>query len=701
LGLDVHETAEGPVVEGLRCEADFLKILASGTPQMLSAQWRCNLQQLSEQLGQFVDLGAVQCSGEGWGNLNWKHPPQQPFDADGEVRLHNFRLALADGPAWREDDLLALLSAKGQAEHAALTRIDSATAKITAGTEQLDVRLAGPVEKPRDGGPWPVHVTAEGQLQDWPGRLAAWLPMKDCHLTGAYHLKGEAVLAGDQVELRQATLAVEPLIVAAPGCNINEPRFEAALSGSWDRGKRSLQIEPASLACATLGVQASHVTYSAPAGGSLDATGTLTYQADAARIRQWFADPARRPSWQLAGQLRGTAELHQAAGLLHGELRSEVSNLAVVDASGQQFQEPHVQLLARADYQPKGRIVELGQFELTSGTLTTNTTGRIGPASGVNNADLKGQINYDLERLSGLLRPWLGGVRLVGRGSSPISYRGPFTLAAGSATAGLNWDSANLCGLQLGRGELKATMGDGALRIEPLKLVAGQGRLLLAPAVRLAPQPIELSLPKGPLAERLQVNPELCAVLLKYIAPVLADVTTAQGEFSIDLAGCRLPLGDLQHGEAAGRFTMHAMEISPGPLVRHLAVFLGREAPAKLPRESTVLFRMVGGRVYHQGLELVFPEFSIRTYGSVGLDQTLNLIAEMPVPPKWLAGRPLLAQSMQDQTIRVPITGTLSQPQLDQKAMADLSRQFLQKAAGNMFQGELNKQLDRLLGPKK
>ena len=114
-----------------------------------------------------------------------------------------------------------------------------------------------------------------------------------------------------------------------------------------------------------------------------------------------------------------------------------------------------------------------------------------------------------------------------------------------------------------------------------------------------------------------------------------------------------------------------------------------------------MLFRMVGGRVYHQGLELIFPEFTVRTHGSVGLDQTMNLMAEMPVPPKWLANTPRLAESFRNQTISVPIAGTLSQPRLDQKAMADLSRQFLQKAAGNMLEGGLNKQFERLFGPKK
>jgi hypothetical protein len=702
LVVDAHETAGGPVVDSVQCESEFLKIHANGTPEALAAQWSFNLKQMSDQLGQFADLGAVQWSGEGWGNLNWKHAPRQPFDADAEIRLHNFQIAVPNQPPWHEDDLLALFSAKGQTDHATLARLDSASVKVKAGTEELDVRLVEPVQNLRAGDAWPIHVGAQGQLQDWPGRLAAWLPMKDCRLTGAYTLKADGTLSGDHVELRQATLTADPLIVASPRWNINEPRLEAAMAGSWNQSQRRLQIESASLACATMELQANHLILALPDNQPGELRGTLKYSGDAARIRRWFADPGKQPLWQFAAQFHGTAELHPVAGMLHGETTAEVSNLAVVDASGQQFQEPRIQLLARGNYQPQAHIMQLEQLELTSSMLTTNASGRIGPVSGVNNADVKGQINYDLERLAGLMRPWLGpGVHVTGRGSSPVWYRGPFTLGGGSAAAALKWDSADAFGLQLGRGALKAAMAEGAVRIEPLDLTVGQGRMHLAPAVRLVPDPIEITLPKGPLAERIQVTPELCAVLLKYIAPVLADVTASQGQFSVDLAGCRIPLGDLAKAEVAGRFTIHSMEVGPGPLVRQFAVFLGRETPAKLRPESTVLFRMVNGRVYHQGLELIFPEFSVRTHGSVGLDQTMNLMAEMPVPPKWLANAPMLAESFRNQTISVPIAGTLSQPRLDQRVMADLSRQFLQKAAGNMIQGGLNKQFERLFGPKK
>jgi translocation and assembly module TamB len=185
---------------------------------------------------------------------------------------------------------------------------------------------------------------------------------------------------------------------------------------------------------------------------------------------------------------------------------------------------------------------------------------------------------------------------------------------------------------------------------------------------------------------------------LKYIAPILADVSTAQGAFSIELDGCRVPLDDPAKGELAGRLTIHSVQVGPGPLVRELGILSSRATSATLRRESVVQFRMVDGRVHHQGLELVFPDLTIRTYGSVGLDQTMAVMAEMPIPPKWL-GNNVLGSALREQTIRLPISGTLSSPKIDQREMQRLQAQFIENAARNVLEDELNRQLNRLFNP--
>ncbi len=245
-------------------------------------------------------------------------------------------------------------------------------------------------------------------------------------------------------------------------------------------------------------------------------------------------------------------------------------------------------------------------------------------------------------------------------------------------------------------------MADGVLQTEPLDVSVSQGSIHLRTRLRLT-DPLELTLPAGPLARKIQIDTAMCGAALKFIAPVMANATSAKGAFSIDLDGCSIPLSaPVAKGEMAGRLTIHSVELGPGPMTNELAVFLARQAPAQLRQESVVQFRMTDGKIYHQGLELIFPDFTLRSKGYVGLeDQSVKIMVELPVPPKWLANNPLATQSMRNQVLNVPIAGTLSQPKLDQAVMQNLTRQFVQKAAGSLIESELGQQVNRLFGSPK
>ena len=52
------------------------------------------------------------------------------------------------------------------------------------------------------------------------------------------------------------------------------------------------------------------------------------------------------------------------------------------------------------------------------------------------------------------------------------------------------------------------------------------------------------------------------------------------------------------------------------------------------------------------------------------------------------------------QSLTIPISGTLRQPQMDQSAIAGLSQQLLQGAAQQAIGGELNKALDKFFKPR-
>jgi len=223
--------------------------------------------------------------------------------------------------------VLLYAAAKGRTNFDASTRIDTATLTVKSGTDQIDAKILEPVKDMQGGGVWRVWGRVVGQLQNWPARLAAWLPMSNCQLAGGYIVEGDGVASKDGAELRQVGFAAEPLIVKSPWLNVNESRIEGTVAGSWNQQQRRLQIPSASMSCATAAVAAKNVVMAMPATGPLELTGALEYQGNAGRIGQWFANPKTPAAWQLAGQLKGSAVLQQKSrrGAWHNHHRTDQS----------------------------------------------------------------------------------------------------------------------------------------------------------------------------------------------------------------------------------------------------------------------------------------------------------------------------------------------------------------------------------------
>jgi len=698
--LAARQSPQGPIVESLRCDSDFLRLHAAGTPADLSASASFDLNRLADQLGGFVDLGGIRLAGDGWAQLNWQRSDAKDFRGDGELQVASFELASADRPSWREERLIVTLSATGRTDFSTDTQVDTATLNIDAGSERIEARLVQPVLDFRDGGVWPVEVRSTGELAQLAPRLAPWVPLDGWRLAGSYELVAQATGSTTAIRARQARLVVAELDVEGPGFHVREPKAELVISGAWDNERRKLELPSASLTSSGVSAQVTGVVCTFVPEGLPELTGTIAYQGSLNRLHQWTQDAAKPAPWHLLGQFSGKAELRHSAATTTATFEATINDLVATHQSGRQFHEPQMRLAGLGSYDSQSRSIRIEQAQLGCGTLALQTAGRVALGDAQTDVQLVGQIDYDMQKLSQLLSSYVGaGVSFVGRGSSPVSYRGPLALDAAQANAGLGWTRAEVYGFQVGPGELAARLSGGVLQIQPLDLAVSEGQMRLAAQVRLAPEPKELYVASGRVADRVRINPHMCASALMYIAPVLAGVATAEGRFSIELDGCRIPLADPAQGELAGRMIIHSARIGPGPLVRELAVLLGRESPAELSRESTISFRMVDGRVYHRDLEMVFPDLVIRTYGSVGLDQSLDITAEMPIPPKWRGSNKLVNSALRDQLIRVPVGGTLTKPRLDRKTLETLSQQFLDNAVRNVVEEGLNRGLERLFAP--
>jgi translocation and assembly module TamB len=219
-----------------------------------------------------------------------------------------------------------------------------------------------------------------------------------------------------------------------------------------------------------------------------------------------------------------------------------------------------------------------------------------------------------------------------------------------------------------------------------------------------------LVLPAEKVIDRVQISPELCNSWLKFVAPLLADATQIDGQFSLDLAGGSLPLAKLTSGELGGALGVHHAKVRPGAtalqilgVIEQIKSVIERKPVGNAPRdriwmqmpEQAISFRMTGGRVHHQNATFTIGDGTVMSSGSVGLDETIDLVLQIPIQDDWLKDEKLLS-GLKGKSLKVPVRGTLGRPQVDSRVLTELATQI----GGTALEGVIENQLDDLFKGK-
>ena len=714
IDAEVRQLPQGFEVDRLVCESSFLRVEGQGSPNQFQVVSSFDLRRLEEEASRFLDLGGLRLAGNGSAVVELVRQPDERFAATAQAQLNAFELSRPGTLPWQEQQLTVTASAEGRTQGTAIADVSRAGLTLISGGDQLTLDLVQPVASPGWNSTFPVEVAAQGRMATWLPRLAPWVALPaGLNLEGIVQLGASGRAGLREVELTQAAVDVQQFRCWGQGLYLDEPRVRLGARGRWTAEPLRIEVPEAALEATAGSARLSQGVVAWRADGALEARGRVVADGDLARVAAWLQDPAVPPKLRLAGRVQAQADLDQSGDTIGARADATLTNLYFAAAGGQAWQEPQVRLQADGRYAPRDDRAELSRFDLSSQVLTLRAAGSLARLGTTRDVDLRGKIDYDLARLQPLVQAYLGpSVQVIGRESRDFRLTGPLmapvrgpaglahvpSLAQLTGDGSLGWQGLYAYGLQAGPGALQAQLARGVLRTSPIEFAVNEGRFRLVPQLRLDPLPRELTLEPGTVLDRVRITPAMCNEALMYAAPILAGVTTAEGRVSVGVQSSRIPLDQPARMDTAGQLVIHEVEVGPGPLVQALAVVLNRVEPARLKRESVVPFRVVEGRVYHEGLELAFPDLVVRTYGSVGFDQTLALMAEMPIPPKWL-GNNTVGQALQGQTIRLPIGGTLAAPRIDERALQMAMGQVVQGTADTLIRGELNRQLDRLLGP--
>lgn len=288
-----------------------------------------------------------------------------------------------------------------------------------------------------------------------------------------------------------------------------------------------------------------------------------------------------------------------------------------------------------------------------------------------------------------------------------------------SAATRISWQNIGYETFDLGAGTMDVGMKNNIVSLTPtpLNLLGGRVDLTSAFDITDTNDPIVM-VPAGVKIERAGINTELSRRWLLYVSPLFAEATAIEGTFTLELPQIKAKVSQLAMQRSEFALTFHQARLGPGPLMQQVAGMIsqmqstiGREPGRGLGGivggvlqpdvqwigipEQRVTLVVDQGQVSHRDLAYQVGDVRLVSTGSIGaIDKRLDLNFAMGIPDKWVQNRPLLA-GMAGQSVNIAVGGTLSQPQVDLRNMADFGKQIGAGAIGGLIDNLIERRRNR------
>jgi len=690
-----------------------------------------NPQRLGQQRRQPLKLGMDRVAGTMRAQGRIQRVSETEISLDSTIQLDGFEWNATPEKVWQEPRLVLGLTASGRTGSAgSLEQIDAAELKLTSGSDTLVTTLQKPVDWRTPQSDWSFTSTLKGELATWQNRLRPFTGPLGWQLAGAAQVNADVETTGSQVVIRQLAGTVTTLDARHADWWIKEPQLKFETAGQWSREALTYSSPQTTLAASSATCRLKDLVIDVtPAGGLERISGDAAYRADLDKVSRWKNQALARPSTHLMGMLEGRSHIVNQSGSVTASLDAQVANFVFARLETlptqqlhwvAQWREPDLRIVGNGVYESGTDSFRLQDATLTADGLSLAARGSLLELTGAQTIDLQGELGYDWDvihqRLGDSIRK---SIRLRGKQTRPLALKGSLaTLTQGSraagpvnlsGNAGIGWDSALVEGLPLGPAEISAQLQRGVCQFAPIRTTVGTGRVQLTPQIRLDLDPMLVVLPAEKVVDQVHLTPEICNAWMKYVAPLLADATQNEGKFSLDVQGGALPLKDPSSGQLTGVLGVHHVKVRPGggalqvtALLEQVKAILLRK-PGAVPAEhvwmqmpeQSVTFRLAGRRIVHDAATFAIGEATVISSGSVGLDETVDLVLQVPIQDDWIRDQKLLA-GLKGKSLRIPVRGTLSRPQIDSRVLTELASQI----GGTALEGVIENKLDDLFKKK-
>lgn len=748
------------VLDFFECNSDFFNCEGSGDLVRGQIEGSADLGQLQQELGQFIDLESLALAGTLTWKSEWQPVDPTTFEpipensltvstapatsdlrVDLELHLVDASIQVGESAPFTEPHVQMLSAVILNRNEGALT-VTAGTAEVRSDSDVLAAQLLEP--SPVD---WktsvPVQISIDGQAKTLIRHMNPYVPEWVADTRGTVSFRGTGHLSQTRLSLQDATYALEQFNLSSGGFEISEPRLEGTLQVDADLATSTLTVSQTSIQGSTISASLDRLKQT---WGEQGVTTTLevVFRTDAYRVGEWF--PAmRNQNVRPFGEFMGNVTLQVGSTGMSIDLNGQANQFAMgqrvvnPEDGTEQWQglwaEPQITYTAKLRHDLEHDRFDLESVAITSPAIAIEGSGHVARPWDECDIDIQGNLRSDLgllsERLAGFTQDM---VHLEGQSSELFTIQGklgsedgvtaslngqpvqarPAGLVPASlfAEAGFGFDRANIMGLDTQSGRIQTSLQQQVLRFEPISIQIGLGKFAATPAIRLDGSAPVLELRNEQILQNVTLTPEVTRSWIRYAAPIVAGTTETQGTFSAYIERASIPLTNVFSGTAAGSLQVQQASLTPGPVVSQLigiisqlrAVLKGQSlgnggsAQFAVMPEQTIRFQMQDGRIHHDQVSLLIDDVMITTSGSIGADQSLDMVVAFRIPEDWVGGRRFTG-ALANLEVKIPLRGTLSRPVLDQKAIQDITSGLLKNAAGGLLEDELRRGLQGLFGP--
>lgn len=717
LSVDIRRD-QGLQIENLHLDSDFLVARLNGSLESGNGTMSGDLGKLHRELSRWLELPLNDVRGQLTGELHWELSGQQ-IVGHGELDVVDALVKKTNQTPWSDARVhvdwksVAILPVSGppSLQSADLTVLTSSQDRLEWRARQADAGLAWsgdallklehlPRAVQTDGGTTVIEGTLRGRV--------------------------EGTTVDDAVSLTNISATIDQLHIRGDSVLVREPTviFRAAGDIHPDLGEANLDEFEFTSTTVAFGGKDLRVNWK----DALSLKFSAATRADLSKLDRWIpASQSDRYRWQ--GEFVGNLDVELALSMAAVSWTGSVDNFAIrrVPLGGVAgglindliWQETRLTSDGKLNFQFDTQLLAV-DVGATSDAIDVSLAGEIRNVSTTPFAELDGEIGYDYQHLQPKVQLLLGpSLVMEGKGRQPVQIKGPILANMAEdpttrpvvnslleASAAVDWQAASGYGVNVGAGELRAELSGAVVTFSPLDSPLAGGRIHAEPWIDLRTPPGRMFLKPGQIMKNVNITPDICRTWIRFAAPLLANATRAEGQLTAQLDHAELPLGNPELANAIGTLQIHEGRAGAGPLVREILTLASqvrgivRKQPPNLQESKfdwvtlppqKINFRLAEGAVYHERFEMRVKDIQLVTSGTVYTDQTINLVCEIPVQDEWLKSNRLLSP-LRGTTLRVPIRGTLSEPNIDKRILGDLGRTML-RGTEDLLRDQLEKGL--------